>query len=942
MMGASGAIAKGLVQQVKDVGMAGKLALTPTELQTTVAAALSGDEAAKQKLIEAGKGAVTVGSLAAGPLVGAGLGAAEAGLGVAKTAPLLAGALEGATVAGAQGAGEAAVEGKPLAEVAQSGLNAAGAGAPIGAIAGLMHGHVVHGQETEAAAKAASDLEAAKAAGSADLSDVGRTETAATVTDPMELAARHQAEQRWGSAVSTFAEKHGMDSADVHALADPDVPPVADLAAANLRHGVSIADINELKNLKPEHLAEPPVAPPVIAVPEAAAPSPVTAAAPAERGLVQSSVSDKMTEALKRASAQLEERRAMLRQQLSSRLGEGRAAFENAGGGMAGLRAKLTAMAGEMKKPDWNGVKDLFSDVDEGQLHTAIAQSNMLEGDKLSAHAGLARLLNPSGMGAPTASQIRALRAAFGSEFTDAAMQHRPEMNVWLKGLMKTLNTPRTIMTSFDLSAGMRQGYLMTSQPGYWRAWGDMVKAAGSEQFAKDAAQVIKDDHLYDVMRESGVYFQGPEFKAPSETFAGSWVDEAPGIKHSQQAYDTFINQTRANVFRDFYQTTAKNGVDVADPQFRRSLAHWVNTGTGRGNLAFLGRDANLLNSLAFSPRLAWSRFETFNPLYYASLHPTVRVAALAANGSTIGATMGLLGIIAGSGLAEVKWDPRSSDFAKIRVGNTRIDVLGGHQQLGRLFAQVISGKVISSTTGREIDLNGNNDKNGFTRGTMTRADILARFLEAKAAPLASLGLAILRGKDFLGRPISVENEVMTRLTPMPIQDIADAAKDGGWGRVALAAPAATIGLGVQTYSAQLPKAAGGAQQPDYGVGMDIQHWLWNRVNGEETHPTELAHVNAQLVEQWVKDAAMAQMIGHHEATLRPGFWDSGYDQQGEIRKSTARRMSRVNKLYKDLSGANGEGRRLAANQNLLQQRADATGVDAEALRNPSTETTKP
>ena len=163
-----------------------------------------------------------------------------------------------------------------------------------------------------------------------------------------------------------------------------------------------------------------------------------------------------MTEALNRAQGQLGERRNMIREQRSARLAKARAAFEAAGKGLPGLRAKLSMMAGEMEKPEWDGVKDLFSDLDRGSLHTAIGDSQMLEGDKLSAHAGLERLLQGSRAGAPTLSQIRALRLAFGDQFADAALSNSPQMAGWLQALHKTLNTPRTIMTSFDLSAGMR------------------------------------------------------------------------------------------------------------------------------------------------------------------------------------------------------------------------------------------------------------------------------------------------------------------------------------------------------------------------------------------------------------------------------------------------------------------------------------------------------
>jgi hypothetical protein len=739
-----------------------------------------------------------------------------------------------------------------------------------------------------------------------------------------------------------------MDRADAAKLVESETPSLTDLAAAQSRHGVTAQEIEELRQAMPEHMTEPSAespapsaeAAPVESTPQASPTAAVAApAAPAEQGLAQGSVSERMTKALNSAQGQLTERRAMRRAELSARLAKARETYGAVGGGLAGLRAKLSAMAGEIKKPDWAGVADQFKDVDLGAMHDAIARAPMLEGDKLTAHTGLMRLFNGTKMGAPTLSQIRALRTAFGSEFVEAAVKNRTMMQNALHTGMQILNTPRSLMTSLDLSAGMRQGYLMTSRPEYWRAWNTMRKAFGSEAVEDAVISDIKSNPKYDVMKQSGLFFQGEKMAGErSETFAGSLADNWVGVKQSQRAYDTFINKLRADTYSNVYDEMKSAGVDVTDPHFRQSLAHWINTGTGRGSMALLGRDAGVLNAIAFSPRLAWSRFETFNPMYYKGLHPAIRVAAAKANFKTMAATMSLLGIMAGSGLAKVGWDPRSSDFAKLRFGNTRIDVLAGHQQLARLYAQLISGKVISSTTGREIDLNGSDSKNGFARAGMTRLDVLSRFMEAKASPLASLAITMLRGKDFLGKPVSIPNEVLTRLTPMPIQDVADAVRESGWGSGLIAAPAAVVGLGVQSYGPSLPGSAGGGKDPQYGVAMDainIGQRLWNHLNGNAPD-REMKFVTPALADQWVKDAAMAQVMGQQEATKQKGFFDHGFDQQSAIRKATTRRMARVNKLYKDLAGGNGEQARLVAEKSVLQRRADATGMAIDALKNPS------
>lgn len=948
-----GAIKNGIVEQGKQVATLGQELGTPGKLVSDIVMSqVAGEEpagqAATERLKDAGQGAVTAASLAAAPLAGAGIAGLARAAGMAKTAPALTGAAEGIVAGGLQGGGAAAIEGQTPEEIAQAAATNAGIGGLIGAGLGAYGGHVQKVRAAAAAEEEAAKLAAAKAAGSADLPP--KPTPAVPVpptTNPLDLAAQHGEAVRWEQNVQTFAAQHGMDPLDVKPLVSAEAPSLIDLAAANQRHGVTAAEVAELRAAMPEHMKVPtggsapapveaPAPTPAAPLPVPSKPATVEQLAP-ERGALQSEVSDRLTHALNRAQGQLAQRRAMIRQQLSERFARAREAYGSAGGGLAGVRAQLRMMAGEMKKPDWAGVADEFKDVNVNALHDAIQAAPMMEGDKLTAHAGLQRLWNGTKMGAPTASQLRVLRMAFGSEFVDAAVQNRTAWQKVGDVALKFLNTPRTLMTSFDLSAGMRQGYLMTSHPEYWRAWKTMVKSFGSQKVADDVVLSIKENPKYDLMRESGLFFQGEPFGSHSETFAGSFADHWAGVRQSQRAYDTFINKVRADVFSETYDKLAQAGVDVSDPHFRQSLAHWVNTGTGRGSLAGIGRDAGTLNALMFSPRLAWSRVETFNPMYYSGLHPAVRRAAMKSNMLTLGATMGLLGTMAGSKAANVKWDPRSSDFAKLQFGNTRIDMLGGHQQFARLFAQMITGKVISSTTGRMIDLNGSDAKNGWARLGMTRMDVLQRFMEAKAAPLASLAITMMRGKDFLGNPVSIPNEIATRFTPMPIEDVAEAVREGGWGKgLGLVAPAAVVGLGTQTYTPNMPSAAGGGKNVQEGAVMNIGHWLYNHLNGIDDSPTELAKLTPQIADQWVKDAAAAQVMGQHEATQLPNFFDKGFDQQAEIRKATARRMARVNKLYKDLVGGNGEGARLAAEKDLLKRRAEATGMDIEALRNPN------
>ncbi|OGO47239.1 MAG: hypothetical protein A2Z30_03370 [Chloroflexi bacterium RBG_16_64_43] len=124
----------------------------------------------------------------------------------------------------------------------------------------------------------------------------------------------------------------------------------------------------------------------------------------------------------------------------------------------------------------------------------------------------------------------------------------------------------------------------------------------------------------------------------------------------------------------------------------------------------------------------------------------------------------------------DVEPNPTSSDFGKVRVGNTRYDLFGGFAQYVRLGAQLIAGPPSG-----------------------TRLDALARFAEGKAGPLVSFATGLLRGTDFAGKPFNVPQQFAQRFIPIVIQDAWEAMQEFGPRGAALALPA-TFGVGVQTY----------------------------------------------------------------------------------------------------------------------------------------------
>jgi hypothetical protein len=227
-----------------------------------------------------------------------------------------------------------------------------------------------------------------------------------------------------------------------------------------------------------------------------------------------------------------------------------------------------------------------------------------------------------------------------------------------------------------------------------------------------------------------------------------------------------------------------------------KKIADFVNSGTGRGSLGELENSTLALSTFFYSPRLMASRLKLLNPVYYITQPSFVRKEALKTLFTFTGSGITIL-TIAKLGGAQVEIDPRSTDYGKIKTGNTRIDIWGGFQQYFVLASRLISGKIISSTTGKEYVL-------GEGYKPLTRLDILGRAIEYKEAPVFSFATNLLRGQTVFGEKISIPKEVGKRFVPMVMEDIYDLAKDDP--KLLPLGILGIFGVGLQTYKPQSKK----------------------------------------------------------------------------------------------------------------------------------------
>jgi hypothetical protein len=140
-----------------------------------------------------------------------------------------------------------------------------------------------------------------------------------------------------------------------------------------------------------------------------------------------------------------------------------------------------------------------------------------------------------------------------------------------------------------------------------------------------------------------------------------------------------------------------------------------------------------------------------------------------------------------------VETDPRSSDFARIKQGDTRWDFSGGFQPYLRLAAQLYSGERKKVATGEIMELDG-------TAPGTARTDVVLSFFRNKLAPVPSTIVDFSTGKNAVGEKVEWKDELLSNVIPLSFQAIAEGYEKQGPKALATVGLPAIVGVGVSTY----------------------------------------------------------------------------------------------------------------------------------------------
>lgn len=459
--------------------------------------------------------------------------------------------------------------------------------------------------------------------------------------------------------------------------------------------------------------------------------------------------------------------------------------------------------------------EDGFTPEDMQAMYNVVNTSPLYQKDVFSAEgawSAIGKLFEQGQL--PEPNELRDLEPIIGRTGVQALLSARKKASglgekiFW--GMVNALNFPKAVLASSDMSGTLRQGWqILFTNP---KAWGKGLLAGYrawiSPEYSDFHDVQMRTHPLYNTLKRFGLALTEPgTLQDSEEPFISYWAHKIPGVSAAERGYSTSLNTMRFYTAARAAEKMLAKG--QATPHNLKVMCDVINAASGRGRLGSLERLAPALNILTFAPRYAISvpqRLTDWMPrIEHEGFKPTGiewspgRKIAAAGLVTEFGIGAGILAMLASLKKSDpktykdldVEADPRSADFGKIRIGDTRIDYWSGQAQFIRLVAQLATGQRKTVDT-KEIQ--------GVDAG-----DVVARFLQSKSSPLTSTALSLWTGKDFQGNPVegtteSVTNQLYQGLTPLVMQDIVDAIHYQGLTTAAWTAPMAFHGIGLFTY----------------------------------------------------------------------------------------------------------------------------------------------
>jgi hypothetical protein len=298
---------------------------------------------------------------------------------------------------------------------------------------------------------------------------------------------------------------------------------------------------------------------------------------------------------------------------------------------------------------------------------------------------------------------------------------------------------------------------------------------------------------------------EGEKMTAQDEAvLASRFSKDLPVVRKFNQAGRVFLNKLRFDVWR-----ALRSSLDKPTEAQDKQIAQFVNEATGRGGLGPLERAAIPLGRLLFSPRYLASRIQVaVGHSMWGGDMATRRIIAKEYAKFLVGLGVYYSALnLALSGNDKKKpvvtFDPRSPDFGKVKLGNTRLDPLAGLSQVIVFGSRTATGERMNAA-GKVLPIRG---KVPF--GGQKWTDVAATFARSKLHPIPGAIVNLFDGTDLAGKEATLLNQAANMVVPLTYVDIYQALEEQDLPEGVALSLLALLGEGLQTYKPKPAKQMG-------------------------------------------------------------------------------------------------------------------------------------
>jgi hypothetical protein len=334
-----------------------------------------------------------------------------------------------------------------------------------------------------------------------------------------------------------------------------------------------------------------------------------------------------------------------------------------------------------------------------------------------------------------------------------------------------------SFVASIDNSFMGRQGLSLLAS---WRfrEWGNMAGKSFTDIYKvlaeKHGYEKVKDALMADAYsRENyinGNYDTAKLIPKTEEQFPTNLPGRLPVIgklfKASEAAFVNSAIRARINTFDTIYDIAKKNGVDIYNKTEIQAIGKLINSVTARGDIGRLG-EGGIVRVILWAPKMLKANWDVLTAHTGGAGLETSFARQQARHNlyKIVTSTASVAAIANALSPGSVETNPLSSDFMKIKVGNTRFDITGGKASLVTLLARAATFSTKSSVTGKTTSLNSGK------YGAKDMFDVGVDFLVNKTTPPARAVVDIARGRNFKGDKPTIASVGFGLTTPISIQN---------------------------------------------------------------------------------------------------------------------------------------------------------------------------